>query len=184
MSKLKRAQWTETDLRDALEAIRNGTSISQAAQRYSIPRTTLGLHKRKNNPQKRLGRKTILTFDQERDVVRRIHRLAEVGVPLTSKIVQKSVFSYAGKLHTTNPFCGSSGLAGRKWLRLFFARHPDVAKRKVQHLNPARSQKMNPFIVSDYFSKLKNIMSKLELFDKPENIYNVDEKGCRLTIHK
>ncbi|XP_072395012.1 uncharacterized protein [Diabrotica undecimpunctata] len=50
-------------------------------------------------------------------------------------------------------------------------------------MNPARAQKMNPFIVKEYFKKLEEVFIKLELFDKPGNVYNMDEKGCRLTIH-
>ncbi|XP_050304697.1 uncharacterized protein LOC126742166 [Anthonomus grandis grandis] len=51
-------------------------------------------------------------------------------------------------------------------------------------MNMARAQKMNMPIVDDYFHKLRETIEKLKLFDKPGNIYNMDEKGCRLTIHK
>lgn len=183
-NKNKRALWSETNLVAALEAIASGSSISQAAIRYEIPRTTLGLHYRNQNSNKRLGRKSILSPDQEKDLVSRIHKLAEIGMPITSKMVRKSVFSYATAMNIENPFSTTSKLAGRKWLKLFFARHPDVSKRKAQQMNPARAQKMNPGIVNDYFAKLKAILTELELFDKPGNVYNMDEKGCRLTIHK
>lgn len=43
---------------------------------------------------------------------------------------------------------------------------------------------MNHFIVEDYFIKLKASLTKLELFDKPDNIYNMNEKVCCLKIHK
>lgn len=181
MPREKRAQWSEENLRKALRAIRNGCSISQAAQQYQIPRTTLGLHHRKNNFIKRLGRKSVLTPEQENDLVARIHKLAEVGMPVTSKMVRKSVFHYATAMKIATPFSQTSKVAGRKWLSLFFARHPDVARRKAQQMNPARAQKMNRFIVNDYFTKLKAVITRLELFDKPGDIYNMDEKGCRLT---
>lgn len=180
----KRAQWSELNLAAALEAVRTGSSISEASRRYEIPRTTLGLHYRNGNPVKHLGRKSILSVDQENDLVARIHKLAEIGMPITSKMVRKSVFSYATAMNIPTPFSNESQLAGRKWLKLFFARHPDVARRKAQQMNPARAQKMNKVIVNDYFTKLKSIFTKLELFDKPGNVYNMDEKGCRLTIHK
>ncbi|KAK9679761.1 DDE superfamily endonuclease [Popillia japonica] len=186
MSKKRRAQWSEEALGEALEAIKAGTSINQASKYYAIPRTTttLGLHYRNKNPNKRIGRKSVLNQDQENDLVARIHKLAEIGMPVTSKVVRTSVFSYAAAMNIPTPFSRLSEAAGRKWLKLFFRRHPDVARRKAQHMNPARAQKMNRFIVNDYFSKLKDIFIKLELFDKPGNVYNMDEKGCRLTIHK
>lgn len=184
MPKEKRAQWSQENLTKALIAIRNGSNISDAAKTYGIPRTTLGLHYRGNKATKQLGRRSILTAEQECDLVNRIHRLAEVGMPVTSRIVRRSVFSYAAARNIPTPFSDSSKLAGRKWLKLFFNRHPDVAKRKAQQMNPARAQKMNPIIVTDYFNKLKETLEKLELFDKPGSVYNMDEKGCRLTIHK
>lgn len=184
MPKKKRAEWSEDDLKKALTAIRSGSSISKAADVYKIPRTTLRLHYRKNIATKRLGRCSILTEEQENELVNRIHRLAEVGLPVTPNIVRRSVFSYARERNIPNPFSLTSKLAGRKWLKLFLKRHPDVARRKAQQMNPARAQKMNPFIVNDYFGKLKDVYTKLKLFDKPGNVYNMDEKGCRLTIHK
>ncbi|KAG5891635.1 hypothetical protein JTB14_001805 [Gonioctena quinquepunctata] len=51
-------------------------------------------------------------------------------------------------------------------------------------MNPARAQRMHRFIVNDYFMKLNAVFTKLGLFHKPGNVYNMDEKGCRRTIHK
>ncbi|CAH1974188.1 unnamed protein product [Acanthoscelides obtectus] len=50
-------------------------------------------------------------------------------------------------------------------------------------MNPARAQKVNRFIVNDHFSKLKEILLELDIMDKPERIFNVDEKGCTLNLH-
>lgn len=180
----KRAEWSEEDLRLALQAIANGMSIKGAAKQYKIPRSTLGLHHRTQNPKRKLGRSPVLSVAQENDLVERIHRLAEVGMPITSKILMKSVFSYATTNHISNPFSKVSNRAGRKWLKLFLSRHPDVSRRRAQQMNMARAQKMNKPIVDDYFHKLGETIKKLKLFDKPGNIYNMDEKGCRLTIHK
>ena len=62
-------------------------------------------------------------------------------------------------------------------------RWPELRRRKAQHINPARAQKLNWFIVRDHFLKLKVTLKILELFDQPHRIYNLDEKGCRLSLH-
>ncbi|KAF2904651.1 hypothetical protein ILUMI_01535 [Ignelater luminosus] len=49
-------------------------------------------------------------------------------------------------------------------------------------LNPARAQKVNKDIVSDYFAKVKALLQKL-MIDRPQCIYNMDEKGCRISLH-
>ncbi|KAF2903622.1 hypothetical protein ILUMI_02564 [Ignelater luminosus] len=57
----------------------------------------------------------------------------------------------------------------------------EVALRKAQRLNPARTQKLNKFIVEDHFS---SIPTAHDLLDLPERIFNMDKKGCRLYLHK
>jgi hypothetical protein len=53
-----------------------------------------------------------------------------------------------------------------------------IACYKAQNFNPGRDQKLNRFIVKDCFAKLKITMEELGIMNKPEGIYNVDEKGC------
>ena len=74
-------------------------------------------------------------------------------------------------------------MAGEEWLRLFMHRWPELRRHKAQHINPNRAQKLNRFIVRDHFSKLKETLENMELFDHPQKICNLDEKCCRLAIH-
>lgn len=57
-------------------------------------------------------------------------------------------------------------------------------RRKAQHLNEARAQKLNKVIVADYYQKLKDTLLELDLVNKPQSIFNVDEKGLRLCLHR
>jgi hypothetical protein len=42
---------------------------------------------------------------------------------------------------------------------------------------------MNRVVVADYFLKLMAVSMKEELMQKAQCFYNMDEKGCRLTLH-
>lgn len=64
------------------------------------------------------------------------------------------------------------------------ARNKHISERKAQHLNPARAQKLNKCIVGDYFNTMRNVVTETGLWGRPECIYNMDEKGTRLTLHK
>lgn len=44
-------------------------------------------------------------------------------------------------------------MAGRQWLELFLFRHPEIAQRKTQTLNPTRVQKVNRTVFNDYLQK-------------------------------
>jgi len=67
-------------------------------------------------------------------------------------------------------------MAGRAWVEGYLRRNPMIASRKTQNLNPGRAQKLNRFIMNDYFAKRKITIEELGVMNKPEYIYNADEK--------
>ena len=75
-------------------------------------------------------------------------------------------------------------MAGRGWVKCFSRPYPMISFRKEQNINPERAQKLNRFIVNHYFAKLMTTMEELGVMNKQECIYNINEKGCRLCLHK
>lgn len=183
-NKGQRSQWSQENMTKAIAAVKGGMAIYRASITYHIPRRTLRRYLLENKQSKSsLGRKPVLTAEQETELVQRIIRLSEVGYPITSKILRSCVYRYTKQNNISNPFTNSKEMAGRYWLKGFFSRNPQISQRKAQNLNPARAQKLNPFIVEDHFTKLQNILTEMDIIDKPERIYNIDEKGCRLCLH-
>lgn len=180
-----RKQWTQENLERALAAIiDNNQSQREVSTRFGIPRRTLRRYIRDGGASiKRLGRPSILSPEQERDFVQRIIRYSEIGLPLTSNLVRHQAYRYCNRFKIANNFSKKNEMAGKDWLLLFMRRHPEISRRKAQSMNPARAQKMNKPIVADYFQKLGQVLDELNLKNKPQCIYNMDEKGCRLTIH-
>lgn len=155
----RRRKWSEKDLLTALKEIReNRLPVNAASNQFSIPRWTLRDYISKGiNEMRPVGRKCILNQEQEELLVKRLFRLAEVGLPLTRRELCKSVFLFCKERRIENPFSVEKEAAGRKWCKLFLKRHPELAIRRAQHLNEARAQKLNKFIVGDYFDKLKGL---------------------------
>jgi hypothetical protein len=75
-------------------------------------------------------------------------------------------------------------MAGLAWVQGFLRRNPMIASRKAQNLSTRRAQKLKRFIVIGHFSKLTTALEESGLMDKPERIYNVDDKRCRSYLHK
>ena len=75
-------------------------------------------------------------------------------------------------------------MAGRVWVEGSLHLNPNIATFKAQNLNHGRVQKLNLFIVNDYFTKLKITMEELGIMNKPECIYNVDGKRMQIVPHK
>lgn len=181
-----RHSWSEDSLRRAVQAVVDGElSMNKSSITYSIPRRTLREHVSKNKTTKsKLGRKPVLSQDEEKDLVNRIRRLSNVGYPLTPKSVRLCVYRYCKTNRKKTPFSKKYEIAGRYWFKGFMERNQEISIRKCQNLNPARAMKLNPFIVNDHFGKLREVMLHLGVVDKPQKIYNMDEKGCRLCLHK
>lgn len=45
-----------------------------------------------------------------------------------------------------------------------------------QLVNPARAEKLNNFIVDDYFTKIRYTFDELDILDESKNIFNMDKK--------
>lgn len=182
--KKKRGTWTQEGLTKAIAAVKGGRlSVNAASKRYVVPRRTLRRYLVNNTAVKsKLGCKATLSSEKEKELCGRICRLADVGYPLTSKMLKLNVFKYCKENGINHRFTRES--AGRYWLKGFLERNPEISKRKAQRLNPARAQKINKFIVADHFEKLQKLLTNNNFLNFPEKIFNVDEKGCRLQLHK
>ncbi|XP_046978393.1 uncharacterized protein LOC124544043 [Vanessa cardui] len=183
-SKPKRAMWSEENLKAAVNDVSCGRLSSyKASAQYGVPRRTIRNHIKSGILHKSLGRNAIFTKEQEKDFVSRIIKFSEMGIPLTSKMIRIQAFAFCAKYNISNNFNKATGLAGKGWFRLFLQRNPNLAKRKVQLLNPARAQKLNKTIVTHHFNEVRKLYDEFNLHYRPEKIYNMDEKGCRLTLH-
>lgn len=120
--------------------------IKIAAKQYHFRRSTLGLHRRRQTPRKGGRSATVLSAAQENDLVGKIHRLAEFGMPIT-RFECKAYFL----THLSNPFTKVSKRAGGKCLKILLSRHLDTSKRRAQQLNMARVQQINKPMTDDYF---------------------------------
>ncbi|KAJ8937876.1 hypothetical protein NQ314_011679 [Rhamnusium bicolor] len=177
-----RAKWDDEAMENAMRAVESGMSQRKASETFNVPRRTLRNHLKTGSNNRKLGRGSVLTKQQEKDMVTRTMRLADVGYSVTSKIARHQVFRFC-EANNIPHFQIEKATAGKAWFKLFRKWNPELSIRKAQNMNPARAQKLNKYIVNDYFTKLESILDKMNLKNKPERIFNMDEKGCRLTLH-
>lgn len=83
----KKSLWTEENLKAAIIAVRLGSSSYNASKTYGIPRRTLRDYLISGEMAKQqLGRKSIFTKTQEADLIKRIIKFAELGIPLKASV--------------------------------------------------------------------------------------------------
>lgn len=82
------------------------------------------------------------------------------------------VSQYVRQNGIDNPF--KNDLPGKDWLQAFQKRN-SLSIKKPQSVEIARRKACDSFIVYSYFDLLEKVLKELDLTDKPEQIYNLDE---------
>lgn len=151
--------------------------VARAAAQFNVPETTLR--------QRALGRvdpettvsgpAPVLSQEEEAVFVDHLKFMASVGYGYTRNEVINMASEYAvshQKRDKDHPF-------SLKWFRDFMKRWPELSVTKPRSLSMARAKATSQEAVTNYFEQLKVIMTKHNLLDKPQHIYNVDEKGLQ-----
>ncbi|CAH2011201.1 unnamed protein product [Acanthoscelides obtectus] len=178
-----RALWSEEDLRNAIEDLRNGRgSVRQISRVYNVPARTLMRRMRSGNLRKeKLGRKTCLTTVHEASLVNYIQNMEKHGFALTSIDVKKLAFSFAVQNNIPNNFNIDKKQAGHDWFVSFMQRHQELSIRKAQGMSIARAQGMNKEECGRYFDLLGKVLTENDLINTPRKIFNIDESGLQLS---
>lgn len=178
-----RGSWSAEALRNALEAVENSTmGINEAARNFGIPPSTLKRRKKSRNFSKenRLGPDSSLGNAAEAKIVLHIKKLQKAGFSPSREAVRIMAYDLAKTMNIKHKFNTNTGKAGYVWLTKFLRRHPELSIRKSEGVSLARSRGMSTEIVKSYFELLERTLAENNLFDKPGNIYNMDETGLQL----
>lgn len=68
-------------------------------------------------------------------------------------------------------------MAGIEWVRSFMKRHNNISLRQPESCSLSRATSFNPFNVSLFFNKLKDVMNRHSTFGDGSRIFNIDETG-------
>ena len=71
-------------------------------------------------------------------------------------------------------------IIGKNWYKRFLSRHPALSAMYSRSLDNSRALNNDPKIIRHYFQILKEAIGEFKI--KPENIYNMDEKGFLLGL--
>lgn len=143
--------------------------ISEAAREFGINHQKLrrrlsGIHNRSTAHVKQ----QTLTIAQEIILVEWIKSLARRAIPWTREIVREKAELISGKK------------VGVNWIYAFLKRHPDLSRRWTVGLESCRARALNRATVATFFDLLAELIQKYSI--KPNNIYNMDEKGIQMGI--
>jgi hypothetical protein len=131
----------------------------------------------KKGPPSNRGPKTVLTSEEEDELVGYCLNMQQLGFGLTKASVNYTVLEMLRLGGREHPF--QEGGPGQAWWKRFLRDHPKLSFRKPQALTAARAQKGNPAIINNHFDKLEEIIHEYKL--TPAQIWNMDETGFNIT---
>ena len=182
--KSNRGSWREEDMIRALERVRaSEMSFREASRYYEVPRSTLERRVNAHNKiavdgKKHLGR-FITTFDNdfEKELMQYAKDMESRFFGITCRDLRKLAYDLAERNNVEHRLNKESGLAGKKWLRLFLRRHPSLSLRQPEATSYARASGFNRQAVEKFFTLLGETIEKHSL--DGSSIYNADETGMK-----
>ncbi|XP_039296637.1 tigger transposable element-derived protein 1-like [Nilaparvata lugens] len=183
-------QYRQYENSDFVEAARKVTiekfTVYKASKVTGVPYNTFKRFINDNNDLlhvnvPKLGRPFALPVDLEQKILKYILDMQELGFGLTVLQVRKLAYQLAEIVNRQHMFNEEKKSASKWWWCKFKERY-NLCLRVPENLSAYRASMSNPVIIADYFSKLENLLLKLDLFNKPSQIWNVDETGLTYVV--
>ncbi|KAF2881314.1 hypothetical protein ILUMI_24858 [Ignelater luminosus] len=151
--------------------------IREASRRYGVPRRTLQdrLHGRVPEKPTRMGPETILSKEEEQELVDWMINMAKCGFPLKKDDLLNTVHTIIKEDERKNPF--KNGRPGRKWYNLFLKRNPQLAHRTAENISKRRAV-ITKKSIQKWFATLHECLKQQgveDILDDPTRILNGDE---------
>lgn len=128
-------QWTEEEMKGAIQDVEdNSFSIRGVAKKWGIPASSLTYWLSGLTTTKTKGPPTVLSLEEELEVVQWCKDLAQLGCGL--EVLQLK--SHVAHIFQTRPNQFKNGLLGRSWWVGFRKRHPDLTLRTAESLDRDR----------------------------------------------
>jgi hypothetical protein len=106
--------WTDAQLAAAMRDLHLGkATINSASKTYGIPWTTLSDHFKGKSIKRYGGRATVLSKEEEQEIVLTCVALQELGFGLTQNTVGQVIKDYLSNSCRSNPF--TNGIPGYGW---------------------------------------------------------------------
>jgi len=174
----KRKQWRDEDMCAALHAVQHGQlKISEAVKKFNVPRQTLrdrisGRVAHGTKP----GPKPYLTKEEESEFAEFLVETAKAGYGKS----RQQVKAIAENVAQDKGVLGADEHISDGWYCRFMERQVNLSLRKGDPIANVRMDCLDEETMTEYFAMLKDLMTKKDLLDKPNQIYNVDETGMPL----
>ena len=162
-------------MREALNSVQQGMSVSKASVIHGIPRSTLKDHVHgRVLPGAKPGAPTLLSPSEEQDLVEFLCKCASTGYGKTRQDVMTIVSRMlAGKGELRS-------VTGGWWSKFIARHHKELSLRAPATLSLSRASASSQASIDNYFDILEHTLQTTGLHGYPALIFNMDESGFPL----
>ena len=163
----------------ATDAVRVGMSLCKAQKEFGVPKQTLSDQINGRWKSTKPGRTTALFEEEETTMINYIKYIVSIAHPLSVSAIK--AFAWAiSKCRKSKHFNSVTG-PGHTWWAKFKKHHEkEITLQKPDKLDRGKSRMANVNIMAQHFNILKKIMTDLDLFEKPDQIFNCNESCIQL----
>lgn len=86
-----------------------------------------------------MGRKRVLTIEQEGNLIQRIKRFGNVSIRVISSMLGRYACEFCAKNNLKTSLNSNACSGGKDWMKAFFKQNTSVAQRRAQYMNLART---------------------------------------------
>ena len=171
----------QSNMQLAIDAIKNKEmGFLKASKTFGVPKTTLHRHLKGDNKyalngKKHVGRQVDLPKDIEAQLVEHAIDLEARFYGLTPQNLRRLAYQIAEINQVKTRFNHDEKLAGKKWLRGFLKRHPEISLRLPEATSLARASGFNRSQINAFFNLLTKTVEENNI--SADHIYNMDESG-------
>lgn len=147
----RKPKYTAENLVKALSNVRSGKlSIRKAQQKYKVPKSVI--HRNLNVNFALNGPPTVLSKEEEDDIVKWIFDFSSRGFPITKSQLISCVQLMLNTQSRVTKFVDNR--PGRSWLKSFMNRNKSISVRLVQNINRSRAA-VTEELIRDWFKEVK-----------------------------
>lgn len=169
-------KYSKEQMEDAIADVKRGLAVATSARKHKVPRVTLMYKIQGKTPtERKMGRDSYLTKEEEGVLVTWILSMAKVGFPVGKEQLLNSVQHLMLELKRDNPFANNR--PGKKWYASFLKRNPMISERTSQNLTITRAS-VTTGQLTDWFNEIFNYLQENkydDILNDPKRIFNADE---------
>ena len=175
-SGLRRGQWTEEVMQNAIDAIKSGKlSIRKASKTFSIPASSISDWLYGKTKKKRHGFDPYLTKVEENELKTWCFTMQERSFSVTLPILKNTVRDIVKRYPKQHPF--KNDRPRQRWWKCFKSRHPEMVLRIGEGLELKRCMGLNKVVCGQFYNNLTFVITSQGY--NASCIWNMDETGVQ-----